>query len=367
MSISGTGSLDPAPAPRHADLLNRDNPMVAAPLCPGSRAVEGFSGGNHHTLDLSAESRVYPPAPAQLHAALLKGAGPMAYEARRPVGRAKTPADRAKREGFEAHTQSCDSLSGPEGAVRGHAIAAAGCAHAPDYCAPATALWSAAPVEGTLATTAFCVPADPHAHGPCPGWLPDVFRVASFGTAVLVLAFVLVVYSACWLSIWKPTVSRGFIWGFILAGNTPPSPSFATSRMKAWDKFRPRSCSSRAPVASLGLYDRQILDSVAEDYARSTATGSRPHTGGGSTLNTGQSAPAARASRDSYARRTRTSRSDGARPEAVVDTAEILANARDSYVKVMYWNIYHSFTLKLTDPDFHVLLREYDTAGFISR
>ncbi|KAJ6448722.1 hypothetical protein C8R47DRAFT_1230917 [Mycena vitilis] len=86
MLISGNGSVDPAPAPRHADLLNRDNPMVAGPLCPGSRAAEGFSGGNRDILDLSAESRVYPPAPAQLHAALLKGAGPMAYEARRPVG-----------------------------------------------------------------------------------------------------------------------------------------------------------------------------------------------------------------------------------------------------------------------------------------
>ncbi|KAJ7780494.1 hypothetical protein B0H14DRAFT_2631073 [Mycena olivaceomarginata] len=29
-------------------------------------------------------------------------------------------------------------------------------------------------------------------------------------------------------------------------------------------------------------------------------------------------------------------------------------------VKIMYWNIYHGFTLKLTDSEFHDVLSEYD-------
>ncbi|KAJ7882995.1 hypothetical protein B0H14DRAFT_2565074 [Mycena olivaceomarginata] len=33
-------------------------------------------------------------------------------------------------------------------------------------------------------------------------------------------------------------------------------------------------------------------------------------------------------------------------------------------VKVMYWNIYHGFTLKLTDSEFHDVLSEYDIMFF---
>ncbi|KAF8144728.1 hypothetical protein K438DRAFT_2029062 [Mycena galopus ATCC 62051] len=34
-------------------------------------------------------------------------------------------------------------------------------------------------------------------------------------------------------------------------------------------------------------------------------------------------------------------------------------------VKIMYWNIYHNFTLKLTSPEFHSLLKPYDIMFFV--
>ncbi|KAJ7858327.1 hypothetical protein B0H13DRAFT_1901883 [Mycena leptocephala] len=174
MSILQTGSIHPAPAQRHAELLNRDNPMVAATRCPGSRTQNGFNVGNREFLDAPAESRGRSTAPTQRHAALLKSADPMVAATRCP--------DCAKREELEGHTQSCDYRFGPEvAAVKDGNVAGAytsGTGHGISKSAPR----SAGTVKGATKAEALFVPADPDAHGPSLGWLPDVFRVASLGS-----------------------------------------------------------------------------------------------------------------------------------------------------------------------------------------
>ncbi|KAJ7221982.1 hypothetical protein B0H12DRAFT_1151452 [Mycena haematopus] len=77
MSILQTGSNHPAPAQRHAELSNRDDPMVAAKRCPSSRAQLGVNGGNRELLGSPVESRGRSTVPTQRHAALLKDADPM--------------------------------------------------------------------------------------------------------------------------------------------------------------------------------------------------------------------------------------------------------------------------------------------------
>ncbi|KAJ6514440.1 hypothetical protein C8R47DRAFT_1206789 [Mycena vitilis] len=158
---------------------------------------------------------------------------------------------RAKRDGFEARARSWEPLSGLEDAVREDGIVAAGCGHGPNSTAPETALWNVDTVDGASTTNALGVPADPHAHGPSLGWLPGMFRGASFGSGgpdmpVLVLfALVLAVGAAAWICVWKPVAFCGLTGGSILSGNTSALGSLTTVRrpllMNAWDKFHPLS------------------------------------------------------------------------------------------------------------------------------
>jgi hypothetical protein len=98
-----------------------------------------------------------------------------------PGGRAKTFEDCAKREEIKGHTQSCDYRFGPDvAAVKDGNVAGAytpGTGHGISKSAPQIA----GTVKGATTAKALVVPADPDAHGPSLGWLPDVFRVASLG------------------------------------------------------------------------------------------------------------------------------------------------------------------------------------------
>ncbi|KAJ7805377.1 hypothetical protein B0H13DRAFT_2387774 [Mycena leptocephala] len=45
-------------------------------------------------------------------------------------------------------------------------------------------------------------------------------------------------------------------------------------------------------------------------------------------------------------------------------SAQNHASVAPDVVNIIYWNIYHDFTLKLTDSEFHDVLREYDIMFF---
>ncbi|KAJ7815553.1 hypothetical protein B0H14DRAFT_3476063 [Mycena olivaceomarginata] len=367
---------------------------AATPLAhPGPRrGLNAVNVGNREFLDAPAESRGRSTAPTQRHAALLKSADPMVAATRCPGGRAKTFEDCAKREKLEGHTQSCDYRFGPGvAAVKDRNVAGAytsGTGHGISKSAPRIA----GTVKGATTAKALFVPADPDAHGPSLGWLPDVFRVASLGSIgtvgteavqtslsaalpALLFALVFCALVSVWIcEFWKTPALYGRIPRTIFSVNGSALVSLTVSRrlrlMNVWDKIRPRNCiSDEVQIVLLvpqELYDGQILDRIAQDYARSTATDSRRNeTSNGGGFNAGL--PNSRASgelRNDQARQPPMSRSDGARTKNGQNAAHNQADARNSFVKVMYWNIYHNFTLKLTDPEFHSLLREYDIMFF---
>jgi hypothetical protein len=49
---------------------------------------------------------------------------------------------------------------------------------------------------------------------------------------------------------------------------------------------------------------------------------------------------------------------------ASADVSSIQSVRTLDEVKIMYWNIFHNFTLKLTSPEFHAILRTYDIMVF---
>ncbi|KAJ7805984.1 hypothetical protein B0H14DRAFT_2610773 [Mycena olivaceomarginata] len=178
MSIFQTRSNHPAPAQRHAELPNRDDPMVAATRCPGSRAQNGFYGGTRELMGAPAESRGCPTAPTQRHAALLKSADPTVAATRCPRGRAKSLEDGAKREaGTLAQSQACHSNRAA--AFEDENVATASCNLS--LGAPDLALRTAGGISTTGGLFVSKLPADHQTHGPSLGSPPVVFRTTPFG------------------------------------------------------------------------------------------------------------------------------------------------------------------------------------------
>ncbi|KAJ6555928.1 hypothetical protein B0H19DRAFT_1071072 [Mycena capillaripes] len=111
----------------------------------------------------------------------------------------------------------------------------------------------------------------------------------------------------------------------------------------------------------------QILDRIAQDYACSTATGSQSNSTGAGGFHTSLPTSCANGgSHNGQDHQPPASHSEGlrARTGNGLNSTQNWSDPRNSFVNVMYWNIYHNFTLKLTDPEFHSLLREYNIMFF---
>ncbi|KAJ7226407.1 hypothetical protein C8J57DRAFT_1535215 [Mycena rebaudengoi] len=111
-----------------------------------------------------------------------------------------------------------------------------------------------------------------------------------------------------------------------------------------------------------------LLELVARDYARSAATGNTgsraraPATDAASSRPSPQDRSGGRRNRSNS--RTDRGRSNDAHARKGATTSQNTANANKSVVKLMYWNIYHDFTLKLMSTEFRSILQEYDIMLF---
>jgi hypothetical protein len=100
----------------------------------------------------------------------------------------------------------------------------------------------------------------------------------------------------------------------------------------------------------------QIMDLIAHNYAR---TNSAAHGNGTNTTPAASAALPRRSPRDHQrgGRRNRLGASRSNRNDSGVAGQASARNRDPKVVKIMYWNIYHNFTLKLTDSEFHEVER----------
>ncbi|KAJ7913099.1 hypothetical protein B0H13DRAFT_1874165 [Mycena leptocephala] len=205
-------------------------------------------------------------------------------------------------------------------------------------------------IGGRTTATPVFVPAGHQAHGPSLGWLPDVFRGASLGSFGVeavqtllpaMLPPILFLLIICALGgAWKWELSK--------------SPSLYRQIPGIIFSARPFA-SLASPVSSPPpeySYAPNLLDGIAEGYARSVATGSRRN---GSSNNCARPGSGSSTSRN---RRSRQSHGDQDSP------LPRRARTTNPSVNVMYWNIFHDFTLKLTSLEFQSLLTTYDIMFF---
>ncbi|KAJ7159639.1 hypothetical protein C8R46DRAFT_1287073 [Mycena filopes] len=119
----------------------------------------------------------------------------------------------------------------------------------------------------------------------------------------------------------------------------------------------PSFCLPRTRYCLGNIAAPSVLDAIAGNYARTATTGNRRPTRSGRNLVSTSTAWSGRL-RD---RDPPPARSDGSVDRAGAQTAvRNPVHGRNDVVKIMYWNIHHDFTLKLTDEEFQDILKSYD-------